>query len=79
MSGLAVTASLAPLILLLAVVATDIWVYLDATVQWERGNPVVASIGSFRVDTPGAWFVCCLVLWIVFFPLYLIGRGHGVT
>lgn len=79
MSGLAAPTAFAPLLLLLAVLATDVWVYLDATAQGERGAPVVVSLGTFRVDTPTAWFVCCLVLWIVFFPLYLTGRGQGAS
>ena len=79
MSGLAAPSAVAPLLLLLLVLATDAWVYLDAQAHAERGAPVAVAIGAFRVDTPAAWFVCCLVLWVVFFPLYLAGRGQGVS
>jgi hypothetical protein len=79
MSGLAAPTAFASLLLLVAVLATDVWVYLDAQAQGDGGAPVTVAIGTFRVDTPVAWFVCCLVLWVVFFPLYLAGRGRGVS
>ncbi len=74
MSGPSASAS-APILVLLLVVATDLWVYADAKAQRERGTPVVLSAGSLNVDTPVAWFVGCLLLWIVFFPLYITRRG----
>jgi hypothetical protein len=71
MSGTA----LAPITVLVPILATDAWVYSDASARNERGSPVVVSIGRFEIDTPAAWFVGCLILWIVFFPLYLTARG----
>ena len=76
MSGPSASAS-APILVLLLVVATDLWVYADAKAHRERGTPVVFSAGSLKVDTPAAWFVGCLLLWIVFFPLYTTRRGRG--
>jgi hypothetical protein len=66
--------SIAALVPLLVILATDFWVYLDATTQSSQGTPVFLTYGTFRVDTPAAWFVCCLILWVVFFPLYLVAR-----
>lgn len=43
-----------------------VWVYKDAT-TFERGG-VPMSI------RPGFWAVGVLLLWIIFFPLYLISR-----
>jgi len=60
---------------LVVVLSTDLWVYTDAKAQRDHGTPVIFALGSFKVDTPAAWFVGCLILWIVFFPLYIIGRG----
>jgi hypothetical protein len=71
----AVTAGLAPaLIFLLIALATDLWVYLDAERQRDAGEPVVLVVGGLRIETPQAWLVACLVLWIVAVPLYLTGR-----
>jgi len=67
--------ALLPILVLLVVLATDLWVYQDARARYERGTPVVYQFGTFIVATPEAWFFGCLFLWIVFFPLYLGGRG----
>jgi hypothetical protein len=63
-----------PIIVLFAALATDLWVYVDAKVRYERGTPVIFSMGSLKMDTPAAWFFGCLILWIVFFPLYIMSR-----
>jgi hypothetical protein len=61
---------------LVFVVATSVWVYGDAKAYWQRGTPVVFSTDSFRVDTPDAWFLGCVLLWILFFPLYVTRRDQ---
>jgi len=66
-----------PLLVLLPIVliaATDIWVYWDDRAQCNRGAPVVFSFGSFRIERPADWVVACTFLWVIFFPLYLVGR-----
>ncbi len=66
--------SLAPLLsilVLLVVLAIDVWVYADAKKRLSHGDQVSVSLGSLRVETPEAWFLGCLILWVVFFPLYL--------
>jgi hypothetical protein len=60
-----------PILVLLVVLAVDLWVYMDAKAHEERGSPVVFSAGLLTVDTPAAWFVSCLLLWILFFPIYV--------
>ncbi len=70
------TPSLLPLLVLLVLISTDLWVYADAKAQVERGTPVVFSFGNIEVHTPTQWFVGCLLLWIVAFPLYMIGRSR---
>jgi len=69
--------ALVPILVLVPIVAVDLWVYADAKAHSDRGTPVVAFIGRLAVDTPPVWSVGCLVLWIVFFPLYLIARGQA--
>lgn len=66
---------LVPVIFLLVVLATDVWVYADARSHRERGTPVFFKFGTFLIDTPVAWFFGCVFLWIVFFPLYVMARG----
>jgi hypothetical protein len=62
------------MVILLVVVATDAWVYFDAARQRDAGEPVTLVVGGLRIQTPEAWLVACLVLWIIAFPLYLTGR-----
>jgi hypothetical protein len=65
-----------PLFLLVVVLATDVWVYRDALTHERRGRPVEVSFGSLQVDTPTAWLLGCLVLWVIFLPLYLTARRN---
>jgi hypothetical protein len=69
-----VSVPLIPLVALAVVTIVDLWVYVDARAQEQRGTPVVFSVGAFVVDTPATWFACCIVLFIIFVPLYLAGR-----
>lgn len=67
-------AALVPLFVLLALLAVDRWVYVDAQAHAESGKPVIFRSGSLKVDTPAAWALGCLILWVLFFPLYLASR-----
>jgi hypothetical protein len=67
--------SLMPILVLLLLIAIDLWVYADAKAHFERGTPVVFSTDFLTVDTPAAWFFGCLLLSIVFIPIYLTIRG----
>ena len=69
--------SLAPLVLALAIVASDIWVFLDAKRCSQAGSPVFLRIGILSLETPLAWLVGCVVLWIFFFPMYLVSRSRA--
>ena len=68
--------ALGPLLPLLLIVATDLWVYLDDRSQGQRGTPVEFVLGAFRIDAPAEWMVACTLMWIIFFPLYLVGRSQ---
>jgi hypothetical protein len=68
---------LVPMLVVVIVVATDAWVYTDAKARAERGRPVTFSYGSFAIETPIAWFLGCLILWVLFFPLYLTMSGQN--
>jgi hypothetical protein len=65
-----------PILVLLAVLATDLWVYTDAKAHSERGAPVIFSAGFLKLDSPTVWFLACLVLWILVFPLYITIRNQ---
>jgi hypothetical protein len=75
MTSTASLSGLAPVVVLLVILLTDVWVYTDARAHLVRGEPVVVSIGSFSLESPAVWAVVCLVLWIVAFPLYVVARG----
>jgi len=65
-----------PFALLVVAVGTDAWVYLDARRRAAAGDPVEASLGSIALESPTAWFMGCLVLWVLFFPMYLVARSR---
>ena len=66
-----------PILLLLVVLATDVWVYRDSGLRLARGEPVTVTLGQYRMESPTVWFVACLLLWILAFPLYLVARGQS--
>jgi hypothetical protein len=39
---------LVPIIVVLVIIGTDLWVYTDARTRADRGDPVVYSLGSKR-------------------------------
>lgn len=57
------------------VLATAAWVYKDAKASAGRGRPIVSSVGSVELRTPISWFVACLLLWELCFPLYIDSRS----
>lgn len=66
-----------PIVVLLVIIGTDLWVYTDARKRTEGGTPVALSIGALEVNTPTVWFVACLILWILFFPAYIVTRNQN--
>src|SRR5438128_6804904 len=57
-------------LLLLVVVGTTIWVGIDAGGRdWSQASAEARSAGG--------WVLLCLLLWIVFFPMYLAQRGRA--
>lgn len=57
-------------VILVVVIATSIWVAIDASTLGARHDRSLGMAGS----SPAAWFFGCLLVWIVFFPLYLSQR-----
>lgn len=70
-------ALLVSIAVLLAVLISDFWVLSDARDRERRGDPVSVAVGSMRIERPEAWFLGCVVLWVVFMPLYLTATGRN--
>lgn len=69
-----------PVLILLVVIGTSVWVYFDATKIGVRKTGEKAQTAKFHVDMgPVGWMACCLLLWIVAFPAYLILRPKLLT
>lgn len=60
------------MLILLIVIGTSIWVFFDAKkIGVKKGQMKgVCNMG------PGGWFIVCLLLWIIGFPMYLIKRSE---
>jgi predicted amidohydrolase len=64
----------APLIAVGVIVCADLWVFADARRWARRGTPVVFRYGGFAIGTPEAWAVACLLLFVIFMPIYAVAR-----
>jgi hypothetical protein len=63
------------MIILLIIIGTSIWVFFDARNIGVKKTGEKAQTGKFQADMgPVGWAICCLLLWIVAFPLYLYVR-----
>jgi len=58
------------------VVATSIWVYMDAIKNKIGKIPNCKSI--FNISA-GDWAICSLLLWVIVFPAYIINRNSLIT
>jgi uncharacterized membrane protein len=59
----------------LVVAAISLWVLADARSRTERGRPVVMAGFGLTVERPEVWAALCLVVVVVFLPLYLVARA----
>jgi hypothetical protein len=61
----------------IVIIGTSIWVYFDAkAIGMKSGEVISGKMQGLDSYGPGSWLVGCLLLWIVFFPLYLMKRGE---
>ena len=63
------------LALLVVLGVASVWVLTDARSRAERGRPVVMTFSGVSVDRPEVWAALCLVVVVVFLPLYLTARS----
>jgi cytochrome c oxidase assembly factor CtaG len=66
-----------PVIAVLIVAGLDLWVFFDARARQGTRREVTVTIGSMRIDRPEVWTACCLVVFVVFFPLYMVSRREA--
>lgn len=64
------------IVIFLVVIGTSIGVAVDASNLGVRRGLLGSSIADMG---PAGWFFCCLLLWIVAFPAYLITRPKYVA
>ncbi len=69
---------------IILIFATDVWVLIDANILGiKKTSETKESAKSFRIASmnmgAAGWFCGCLLLWIVFFPLYLVQRGKHLA
>lgn len=62
-------------LIVLVIVGTTVWVYADAKQIGVRPGMLSGTLDA----GPVGWAVACLLLWIVFFPLYLATRPKYVA
>ena len=65
---------LGPAVLAGMVACLDLWIFIDARRWAKRGTPVVFRFGSLTIGTPEAWTVACLLLFVIFMPIYMVAR-----
>jgi hypothetical protein len=65
---------IAPVIIAGLVICADVWVLLDARRWTRKGTPVVFRFGSITIATPETWAALCLLLFVIFLPIYAIAR-----
>jgi hypothetical protein len=61
--------------LLLVVVGTSIWVFVDARNLGVRRGLIQSGFADMG---PGSWLAGCLLIWILVFPLYLVYRPRYI-
>ena len=67
-----------PLLPFVLIAGSGLWVNRDA-IRLERDHaPVVLRSSYITLDSPQDWTIACLLGWIIFFPLYVRGRGREI-
>jgi hypothetical protein len=65
---------LGPLLIVGVVVCLDLWVLADALRWTGQGTPVVFRFGSLTIGTPETWAIACLLMFVIFIPIYVVAR-----
>jgi hypothetical protein len=57
-------------LLLLVVVISAVWVYMDAKARDWTGT-------KYETSTPGWWGLMTGLVWVIYFPWYMAARRHA--
>jgi hypothetical protein len=60
----------------LLIAATGAWVHRDAEKLAQAGSAVVLRSQLVTLDSPQDWTIASALGWVIFFPLYVIGRSR---
>jgi hypothetical protein len=63
-----------PLVVAAVILCADLWVLIDARGWSRQGTPVVFHFGPLTIATPEAWGLACLLLFVIFVPIYAVAR-----
>lgn len=63
-----------PLLPLLLIILSSVWVLLDARRLERERRPVVVRVFGYTLEDPAMWAALCLVLFMFVFPTYLVAR-----
>jgi hypothetical protein len=66
-----------PLMPLLLIAGTAIWVHRDAMRLIAENSPVVLRSPFGTLESAQGWTIACVLGWVIFFPLYLLGRRQS--
>lgn len=65
------------LVIMAVLIGTSFWVYFDAkSIGIKAGEVKSGRMAGLDTMGPGSWLAGCLILWIIFFPIYLVKRGE---
>lgn len=59
-------------IMIIVVIASSIWVLADSVSIGVKRGQIKGMLGM----GPFGWFIGCLILWLIVFPLYLAKRSE---
>ena len=60
--------------LVVVIASVSYWVRIDARKRLHGGRPVGAVLLGFTIDEPETWAVLCLLMSVLFIPMYLLAR-----
>lgn len=72
--GSSSVAQFVPLVLLLVIILSSVWVLQDARRYERAGRPVVVVVVGRTLEDPPLWAALSLVLFLIVFPMYLVAR-----
>ncbi len=63
------------LLVIVLLLACSAWVLQDARAREASRRPVTATVAGVTIDRAEIWAVLCLLLCVLFIPMYLVARA----